>query len=101
SSELKEALTQQTATADVLKVISRSTFDLQAVLDALGASVIRLCDADSVGIVRKVGDKFIEVAAFGYPPEARDFIINHLEHKPGRGSVGGRVLMEGRTVQVA
>jgi GAF domain-containing protein len=97
-SELRESLQQQTATADVLKVISRSTFDLQTVLDTLVESAARLCEADSAAVHRPKGDTYPFVASFGHSPEYKRFMQEH-PFKPGPGSVVWRILQSGK-VQV-
>jgi signal transduction histidine kinase len=98
--DLSEALQQQTATADVLKVISRSTFDLQTVLDTLVESAARLCEADMAQILRPKDDGFSTAASYGHTTEFREF-VKSLRFNVGRGSVSGRVLMEAKPIQIA
>src|SRR5262245_36051146 len=97
--ELRESLQQQTATADALKVISRSSFDLQAVLDALVESAARLCEADLGSITRQKNKAFWQVASYGYPPALIEYMRNH-PIELGRGSLTGRTALERRVIQI-
>jgi signal transduction histidine kinase len=97
--ELRESLEQQTATADVLKVISRSAFDLKIVLDTLLRTAGRLCEGDMGVISRRKGDRFYRTVAYGLPDDLSELI----EDQPvelSRDSGSGRALLEGKVIQI-
>ena len=97
--DLSELLQQQTATAEVLKVISRSTFDLQTVLQTLVESAARLCDADKTVITRQKNGVFYRAEAYGFSSEFMDY-VRTIPIQPERGSGFGRALLEGRAVHI-
>jgi two-component system, NtrC family, sensor kinase len=99
TADLSESLQQQTATADVLKVISRSAFDLQTVLDTLVESAARLCEADMAAITRQKGDQYFRAARYGFTSQFMDF-VKDIPVRAERATIMGRTLLEGRMIHV-
>src|SRR5437588_3505022 len=98
--DLQESLEYQTATSDVLKVISQSTFDLEPVLETVAHTAAHLCDSEMAFILRRDGEVYRAAAALGWSPEYRAYLEAH-PIVPDRGTLTGRVVSEARAVQVA
>jgi signal transduction histidine kinase/DNA-binding response OmpR family regulator len=97
--ELRQSLQQQAATANVLKSISHSTFDLKTVLQTLVESAARLCEADQSTITRQIGGKFFRAEAYGFSSEFMTY-VRDVPVEPERGTLHGRALLEGKIIHI-
>ena len=96
---MEAVLQQQTATADVLKIISRSVFDLKSVLETLVESAARLCEADKATVTRQKDGKFFPAEAYGFSPEFLEY-VRAFPMEPERGTIMGRALLERQIIHV-
>src|SRR6185436_8961067 len=99
NTELRVALEQQTATSELLKVIGRSSFDLQPVFDTLVENAVRLCAAEHAMIARYDGQVLRKAASYNISPELEAFVEQH-PFAPGHGSGVSRAALERRTVHI-
>ena len=97
--ELSEAREQQAATSEVLKAISRSTFDLRTALDTLLQSAVKLRSADQGTVAQRKGDTFYRSVSYGFSPVYLDY-VKDIPVEPGRDTGTGRALLEAKVIHI-